>query len=73
MSTQIGKPNILSWGLTVVVNDSHQVGVVPKEKEEASEPLTITEGSEENEDDNDPAKLNALEHGLVTLGSKVLD
>ena len=73
MSAQIGKPNILSWGLTVVVNDSHQVGVVPREKEGASEPFTITEGSEENEDDNNPAKTNAFDRGLVTLGSEVLD
>ena len=73
MSAQIGKPNILSWGLTVVVNDSHQVGLVPKEKEGASEPFTISEGSGENEDDNNPAKLNTLDRELVTLGSRVLD
>jgi hypothetical protein len=73
VSAQIGKPNILSWGLTVVVNDSHQVGLVPKEKEGASEPFTISEGSEEKEEDNDPAKLNTLDRELVTLGSRVLD
>jgi hypothetical protein len=69
----MGKPNKLSWGLTVVVNDSHQGGLVPKEKEGASEPFTISEGSGENEDDNNPAKFNTLDRELVNLGSRVLD
>ena len=72
MLAQIGEPSDSTFGVRVIVTESPQVGANPKEDDGPLEQITDTALSGWYEDDNNPVQLNALDHGLVTLGSRVL-